>query len=716
MSFERAGNFAEDVNCEVVLTPNATLNLNRDSFIQVPQIQKAFSSDWREGWFEIAASKFVLSLYPALRFWQSISHAFLTKLCHLPEEAEFSFIASEDQWFDDWIANAPPLTGGEYLSVAVLEKMWGELNAWVREASERYEGVHVFLRERAPKWQQVGRVCFHLAENKNHPDRPFAFLATYATGFNASGQLKHLPLKKAIEQYAGDNNRDTLIKLLTPVQKGSEKCSWLKKILGSMEVYQTLVWSIAEAYELLKSVQELEECGLIVRIPNWWRQRVRPQVSVTIDSNQSSVGVDALLNFDVQVALGGQILSENELRELLRSEEKLISIRGEWVEVDSQKLQEALTHWNAIKHRSKNGTVSFIEGMRLLSGAPSDLQNDAFIEEHRPWVAINAGNALAQTLRNLRDPSNISSEEGIKNLNAVLRPYQKEGVNWLSLLVSMGLGACLADDMGLGKTIQILSLLLIQQERSKTPSLLIVPASLLGNWRREAERFAPSLKLIFLHSSEIDAKILASAENSPEDFFASYQLVVTTYSMVARQSWLSKVAWKLVILDEAQAIKNAGTKQSRMIKKLQSEARIALKGTPIENRLGDLWSLFDFINPGLLGTSTRFKSYIKNLQSGEGQFKSLKQLVSPYILRRMKNDPKIISDLPEKMELSCYCELTKAQAKAYQCVVEDLKQSLKNVEQKARRGIVLSTLLRLKQICNHISHFNGEGNYHPALG
>jgi non-specific serine/threonine protein kinase len=270
--------------------------------------------------------------------------------------------------------------------------------------------------------------------------------------------------------------------------------------------------------------------------------------------------------------------------------------------------------------------------------------------------------------------------------------------------------------MGLGKTLQILALLLKQRQGGSggyKPSLLVVPASLLANWQREAARFTPTLRLLLLHPSAVQGASLTAIEADPSGHFHGLDLVVTTYSMVVKCKWLAQIAWHLVILDEAQAIKNPGTQQTKAVKGFSAHARIALTGTPIENRLSDLWSLFDFLNPGLLGSSKRFKEYIQDLQKQSGHFESLRRLTGPYILRRMKSDPKIISDLPQKIETPAYCSLTKQQARCYQKTVDELRQALQESDAKNRRGIVLKVLLQLKQICNHPDHYAGVGNYAP---
>jgi len=704
---------------EIRLTPTGTLCLDyiegAEKHSCLADLQQTFAKDWREGWFHIAADKMSLDRQLSLRFWQDIAKEYVTGLCHLPEEEEFSPLEIPGlDHLSEWLLKAPPMSGGEYLSLSRLRQLWEQLNLWVEQASRENGGIHSFLREQAPKWQQVGRVCFHLAENKKDPDRPFAFLATYATGFGISGKLKHLPLKKALEQYSGNNNHQALVKLLTPVQKAADRCPWVQNLVDTAELYQPLAWSVNKAYKLLTTLPELEESGLSVRIPNWWKCRPRPQVSVTIGSHtQPTLGLNAMLDFNVEIALGDETLSPEELRELCSASKGIAYIRGQWIEVDSEKLQQALEHWRGIQQQAKNGEISFIDGMRLLAGAPSSLQQEEVVLEQQSWVRVSSGEVLSKLLQRLRDPSLLPAEKALETLNATLRTYQQEGVKWLSLLSGLGLGACLADDMGLGKTLQVLSLLVIQQKRRVhlQPSLLVIPASLLGNWKRESERFTPSLKLLFVHPSETEPLRMLEIATAPENHLENIDLVITTYSMVIRQGWLSEINWNLLILDEAQAIKNASTKQSRAVRSLKSLARIALTGTPIENRLSDLWSLFDFLNPGLLGSSSRFNEYIKELQAGTGKFESLRKLVSPYILRRMKTDPKIISDLPEKIETPTYCQLTKQQVQYYQSIVNDLKKSLETAEPNNRRGLVLQTLLRLKQVCNHPCQFSGEGEY-----
>ena len=389
-------------------------------------------------------------------------------------------------------------------------------------------------------------------------------------------------------------------------------------------------------------------------------------------------------------------------------------LKGKWVEVDREKLQEALTHWKTVENDVRREGISFFDGMRLLSGASLGQQDeDATPEAVREWSGLSAGPELDVILNGLRSPE-ARQETAPPGLKAELRPYQRTGYGWLKFVTRLGLGACLADDMGLGKTVQVIALLLDRKrEKTKSASLLVVPASLIANWKSELAKFAPSLTFAVAHPSEATAaaKELTLKELTLADADA-FDLVVTTYGMLVRTDWMKQHRWQLVILDEAQAIKNSGTKQTRAVKELHASSRIAMTGTPVENRLSDLWSLFDFLNPGLLGTSKQFGSFVKRIQNAAvPSFEPLRNLVRPYILRRLKTDKRVIADLPDKTEVKAYCTLSKHQAALYQNAVAELSQLLQATDGIQRRGVVLAQLMRLKQICNHPAQIAGTNDY-----
>ena len=350
--------------------------------------------------------------------------------------------------------------------------------------------------------------------------------------------------------------------------------------------------------------------------------------------------------------------------------------------------------------------------MRLLAGIPLSPNDEEDLEEIRDWSFAEAGDGFKEIVQSARA---VAETIDIPNLRANLRPYQQKGVAWLAFLGKLGLGACLADDMGLGKTIQILALLLTAQNGH--PSLLIAPASLLANWQSEARKFAPTLHLLLLHGK---SKAELSLFEQPGSF-EGYDLVLMSYSGIARNPWIGNHQWQWIIADEAQAIKNAQTNQSRAVRALHGRAHIALTGTPIENRLQDLWAIFDFLLPGLLGSAKSFQALVKQLNEHKDHYAPLKRLTQPYILRRMKTDKSIIDSLPDKTVVPLSCHLTKTQAAQYLAVTQRLKADLEKLRENPdeaktkRRVIVLQTIMLLKQICNHPDQASHGETYDPAL-
>jgi superfamily II DNA or RNA helicase len=632
----------------------------------------------------------------------------------------------------------PPMRGSEYLSLPVLARLWLEFGAHVQaQAGAHPKGADAWLQQRLPHWHMVGRVTLHLAENKRDVDRPFAFLATYTSGLSAEGKARHVLLQQAVHEYAGAAERASLLHLLEPISLAAEKSQWLKDQVESGAIYQQQTWLPREALAFLKEVSVFEQSGLAVRIPDWWKAASppRPSVRVTVGGGRAKTALDAesLLSFQVEVTLDGEPLSPQELK-ALQTAQGLVLIKGRWVEADAEKLKATLKHWKDAQAMHFSEGVSFQKALRLLSGAGIEAGEAQMLsEEARAWTGFAAGDWLKDVLARLRDPSTLKSSAQEPGLQAELRPYQKTGVSWLYFMNQLGLGACLADDMGLGKTIQVLALLLrLKREAPKGgPTLLVAPASLITNWQAEAKKFAPGLQIVLAHPSGGDAKMtaaLAKAEAEGEKpgqqkpaltaltaALKGVDLVVTTYGMVARSEALRSYPFRIAVLDEAQAIKNPTSAQARAVKAIRARSRIVLTGTPVENRLGDLWSLFDFINSGLLGTAPEFSRFAKRLTAQDSvQFAPLRRLVRPYILRRLKTDKSIIADLPDKTEVNVWCQLSKPQAALYQGAVKDLGSKLSDTDGIQKRGLILAALMHLKQICNHPSQVSGDGHYQPS--
>ncbi|MGK5085424.1 DEAD/DEAH box helicase [Bdellovibrionota bacterium FG-1] len=702
----------------IALSPHGALYIpeGQESVAIPAQIRKAFVQGGSQGLFYLGLSEMAADLSPSLSYWRDFARLYFSQLCALPglSESKADEVAScppPREELEKRVPDAPPMLGAEYLSVEVLADLWQQLDQSFRQALKESNGtVQSFFESRGAAWSGVGKVCFHLAENKSDESAPFAFLATYSHKLSSQGKAQHLPLGRALQEYAGEKNKALLLKLLLPVQKASAASPFLKDLVETSEIFHPLAWTPEEAFRFLRDIPVFESSGVVVRVPDWWKTRhpPRPQVSVTVGGKTDSfVGAGALLDFSVEVTLEGESLTRKELSDLLAGTSGLALIRGKWVEIDREKLKEVLAHWKKVERAAGGGGLSFIEGMRLLSGAGigRNSEEEAQLAAVSQWSQVIAGSALAQQLEQLREPGGKLKEqiELGDALKTILRPYQQVGLQWLWFLNRLGLGGCLADDMGLGKTIQVISLLLLLKREGKK-SILVVPASLIGNWKAELDRFAPSLHYRIAHPSSNLA-----VENAQ-----GADLVITTYGYLGRLPWLTETIWDLVVIDEAQAIKNAGSKQTRAVKALKARHRIALTGTPVENRLSDLWSLYDFLCPGLLGSAKEFERYLKGAdQTAQHGYASLRQLVRPYLLRRLKTDKRIIADLPEKTEVSAYCGLTKTQAALYQQSVEELAKKIETLDGIQRRGIVLSYLMRFKQICNHPSQWLSDGRYLP---
>ncbi len=711
-----------------VLTPHGALTLRRSGDVALlepdvgSRLEKAFAKGPGHGLLCLGADEVGTVLPPVLSYWREFGSRYVTALCALrgigEGRAKPPVPAPAQRELEQMVFAVPPMTGAEYLTTALLADLWHSIDAaFDAELAVAKLTAQEFLRSRHPAWNLVGRVHFNLAENRKDEDAPFAFMATYTTRLSMEAKAQHLPLVKALQEYSGASNRERLLSLLVPVQRAAEQCPWLKAMVDTAEIYHPLRWSPAQALAFLKDVPALEGAGVVVRMPATWSKNrpARPQVKVTVGGKPpSQVGMDALLDFQMEVTLDGQTLSKADIKQLLAQSEGLAFIRGNWVEVDHDRLNRTLEQFEAIERRAADEGLSFGEAMRLLAGAgiAGDGAADAAVSD---WSETVAGPWLAETLAKLRHPDGLARVDPGKSLQGTLRPYQQAGVQWLYLLTQLRLGACLADDMGLGKTIQVLSLLLVlygESRHTRKPSLVVAPASLLANWAAEIARFSPDLAAVVAHPSAMPAEQLRS---EPAETLADADLIITSYGSLSRVPWLASTPWRLVILDEAQAIKNPAAQQTKAVKALKADTRIALTGTPIENRLGDLWSIFDFINPGLLGSSKQFSGFVKKLANRpQNAYGPLRELVRPYILRRLKTDKSIIADLPDKTEVKTFCPLSRKQAALYQQAVDELSRQLEQVDGIKRRGLVLAFLMRLKQICNHPSQWLGDGAWAEA--
>jgi len=683
--------------------------------------EKAFSRGISQGLLHLISRELDTPLPAAVSFWRELCRQYLSRFCHGVAPGATGLLPSQSAPEDEilvWLERLPPIKGGEYLTVEALAGIWTSLDVYTRASAAAHAGgPSEFLKALNPVWHTVGRVVFHLAENRKNENYPFAFLATYAAGVSGQGRVKYQPLAEALKEYAGEGNKAALLRLLSPVHAAAEKSALARELVETGALFKPLAWTSSQAYRFLKDAPVMDAGGVVVRLPDWWRGNHAPRARVSVrlgNAAGAGLGLDTLMDFKVEKSLDGESLTDEDWKTLMNSSGGLALIRGRWVEADPEKLKAALKHWESIGKSAGDG-VNFAEAMRMLSGA--DItggskagEADAAVKE---WSGVKAGEWLETTLNRLRDPGKIGELPAMPGLLAELRPYQKTGVSWLRFMTELGLGACLADDMGLGKTVQALALLLARKakRRAANPSLLVAPASLLANWRAEILRFAPTLRHRILHPSELPAEEWKSLQKDAGKAVAGYDLVLTTYGLVTRLGSLRRTRWDVVALDEAQAIKNPAARQTRAVKELISARRLVLTGTPVENRLGDLWSIFDFLNPGLLGSARQFGQFVKSASQDSSGLGALRALARPYVLRRMKTDKSVIADLPEKTEVKAYCGLSPKQAALYGIAVRELGEQVKNVEGIQRRGLVLSYLMRFKQICNHPSHWLRDGGY-----
>ncbi|MCP4602477.1 MAG: DEAD/DEAH box helicase [Proteobacteria bacterium] len=689
--------------------------------VAVQRILDAFNVGRGYGVLHLCVGELGTDLHPTLSYWRDIGQTFVAGVCGALDPTDPKSLVIPDPAPDELEAysqSAPPMRGAELITPTLLGELWFDIGkALVAQSGRFKDGVQGYLKKQSSVWNVVGRVCFHLAENKRDPDYPFAFIATYVHRVSKQVKPQHLPLGRALEEYVGAKNRQKLLALLSPLSRAAQQSAFIRELVESGDVYHPLSWTPKEAHRFLCEIALYEQAGLVVRMPDWWskKSRPRPRVSVSVGGKTpSTLGMDALLDFDVKLTLGGKQISQKEIEALLAAGEGLVLIKGKWVEVDREKIGEVLDQWRNVQKQARAGGISFGEAMRMLTGARIDGRDSVGAEDALPeWSEVIAGKWLSSKLDALRSPELRAEIDANAGLDTELRPYQKLGVQWLMTLRGMELGGCLADDMGLGKTIQVLGVLsMIRLSKEKGTDLLVVPASLVDNWRLEIERFAPDLKVLIAHPSHIPSPEL---KKLPKKKVNAHDAVITTYGTAMRTEWMKSYTWRNAILDEAQAIKNPGAKQTKAVKALNSKWRLALTGTPVENRLGDLWSIFDFLNPGLLGSAKAFNGLCKSMASGrQGGYAPLRRLVQPYILRRLKTDKNVIADLPDKTEVNAYCSLSKRQAALYKQSVDEMRKTIEELDGIERRGVVLAFLMRFKQICNHPSQWLGDGGYDPV--
>ena len=692
--------------------------------------QKAETS-FASALFYLGAQDREHSLSPSLRFWQKFSRKFIESL-RLTADIELLRervdIPLKDEEVHQLLMEVSSHVGSEYITKSYLQSVWKELNAYFQGAIKKAKNtsVEAFLHGFNENLHSSGRIYFHLVEDPLSRKTPFAFMSTFKDGTG----VKHRPLGKVIQEVKGNDKK--LFDILSQIYRAAKCSPLLKRMLDQGELLHALSWTEKEAFVFLKEVPHFENAGILCRIPNWWRKKSAfPRAVISFGEKKiSHLGLDSLMDFKMSFHIQGKKLFVKEMESLLKRKEGFMRIKGKWMAIDSEKIKEALLAWKKARSQLKEGK-SFSESMRLLLSQEMGQrsENREGQGDSHPAFEIHLGQWLEKQLEALKNPRLTRVSKPSSQFKAQLRPYQSVGLSWLHTLDELHFSGCLADDMGLGKTIQVLAFLdVLKRKQIKGPHLLVLPASLIANWISEIKKFSPHLKYYVAHpqfedrqkskkqygagkeKGKLRGRERGMEQKAPGEM-REKELVLTTYTMVQKLPWIQKKSWNYVILDEAQAIKNSNTGQAKAVKKLSSKQRLALTGTPIENRLGDLWSLFDFLNPGLLGNQKEFKNTVKKLENGTISFGNFKKVIQPYILRRLKTDKSVISDLPEKVELKAYTRLSKKQISLYEKTVKQVASSLEEATGIQRKGLVLATLMKLKQICNHGDQFLGGGSF-----
>lgn len=560
------------------------------------------------------------------------------------------------------------------------------------------------------------RLCFRLEE----PEQELAVRGRKATG--PSWHVRYLlqPVDDPSLLVPAEDAWEPKGRIAAALKRGGVNSrEYLLSSLGqaaglSPEIEQSLKSAAPGGYDidatgahrfLTEKAWLLEQAGFGVLLPAWWTRKgtklqlsARAQVKSPKLQANANLTLSRIIEFQWEVALGGESLTLKELEALAGLKEPLVKLRGQWVELNPEEIQAALDFWK--KKGAEKTTLRDIAQMAMGKAAvPGGLA----------FEGVAAKGWIAEWLEQLNGQRAIEELEVSPDFKGTLRPYQSRGFSWMSFMKQWGLGACLADDMGLGKTVQALALI----ERGwrvdgARPVLLVCPTSVIGNWQKEAARFTPELPVLTHHG------VARAKDKAFQKAAAQNAIVLSSYSLVQRDiETLKTVDWAGVILDEAQNIKNPESKQSRAARALKADYRIALTGTPVENNVGDLWAIMEFLNPGWLGTQTEFKrNFFIPIQAQRDveATERLKRLSGPFILRRLKTDQSIISDLPKKMEMKVFCSLTKEQASLYKAVVRDAEKALDSSEGIQRKGLVLATLSKLKQVCNHPAQFLGDNS------
>ena len=591
-----------------------------------------------------------------------------------------------EMWLRSLVSTDPWL--GDGLDRAKLAALATTLAAWARSGAVVGGRARLCMRVHEPERANAEWAVELLAQDREEP----SLVVPFSELWNG-----HAP-------FAPDAVQDLLAALARMARLAPELAAALESsVPGLVTLTDQAVTTI-----LRERAAALEDAGIAVLLPAWWssparlglRAKARRGVKSLGPVVAGRLGLDAVVDFEWQAALGDRRLNKAEVAALVRAaaaKQSLVRVRGQWVELQPGQVETVLARAGATGRATAGDVMRAALGLGSLQ-LEEDVDVTGVDAQAVPWLDALLENAVHATASPVPTPAGFAGS---------LRPYQERGVGWMVFLGELGLGACLADDMGLGKTAQVIATLLA--DPTERPTLVACPVSVLGNWERELARFAPSLRVLVHHGARRH-----DHDDNFENRAAVHDVVLTSYSLLARdREHLTAVDWSRVVLDEAQQVKNPSSAQARAAAALRASRRLALTGTPVENRLSDLWAIMHLLNPGLLGSASEFRERFALPIERDGDATAserLRRVSGPFLLRRLKTDKTIISDLPDKIETVDRCPLTREQATLYQAVVDDLLERASTTDGTERRGIVLAGLTKLKQVCNHPAHFLRDGS------
>jgi superfamily II DNA or RNA helicase len=657
-------------------------------------------------------------LGPDLALGRELAKLFLAALCQVPEleSVREGFVLEPPEEALASLAVPCALDGHAHATRETWRRAWRAMEAAARDELAAQPGAALrYLEEKSPAWGEIGRLCLCVAAEGEEASSQLEIVATLPRTIGAHGRPLYEPLALVLASSPPA--------LAAPIRARLERGAAIAPVLAALAEHpgERFRCAVDDAWCLLANVEALGAIGIAVMIPEWWRARrvVAPELELEIGSKEPAIGAQGALDFDARVTLDGEPLDPGELEALSRSTAPILRVRGRWVEVDRSRAAEIA---NELRRLATKRSLDASEALAMLGAAAAAAATSAVASERScevesrgldrpPRAIVRPGPWLEALHDELRAPRPGGPSDPGSLFQGTLRPYQRRGVAWMHLLGALGVGGCLADDMGLGKTAQVLAELAnrarARRAKGGAPDLVVVPASLLGNWIAEAARFTPELRVVAIHPAHDRAVV----RRRPRGF--ECDIALTTYGTLLRSKWLVRERWGLAVLDEAQAIKNGATRQARTAKALRADARLALTGTPVENRLGDLLSILDFANPGMFGDEHQLRAIEASATRGSAELDRLRRVIAPHVLRRTKDDPGIAPELPAKRVRTVTCGLTRRQAGLYELEVQRLARGLELAPPWRRRILVATALIRLKQICNHPDHYLDRGSWAP---